>query len=73
MVMPYAALLYNAEGKTYVYTSPKPLHYVQAEVRSTASTASAWSWPRARRRHPRRDGRGRRGVRRPSSEIAGSH
>jgi hypothetical protein len=31
--VPYAALLYDPEGKTYVYTSPKELHYVRAEVR----------------------------------------
>lgn len=31
--VPYAALLYDPEGKTYVYTSPKELHYVKAEVR----------------------------------------
>jgi hypothetical protein len=32
-VVPYAALLYDPEGKTYVYTSPKPLQYVRAEVK----------------------------------------
>lgn len=31
-VVPYAALIYDAEGKTYVYTSPKPLSYLRAEV-----------------------------------------
>ena len=31
--VPYAALLYDPEGRTYVYTSPKELHYVKAEVR----------------------------------------
>jgi hypothetical protein len=31
-VVPYAALLYDPEGKTYVYTSPKPLQYVREEV-----------------------------------------
>jgi hypothetical protein len=30
--VPYAALLYDPEGKTYVYTSPKELRYVKAEV-----------------------------------------
>jgi hypothetical protein len=30
--VPYAALLYDPEGKTYVYTSPKELHYVKTEV-----------------------------------------
>jgi hypothetical protein len=32
-VVPYAALIYNPEGKTYVYTSPKPLEYLRAEVK----------------------------------------
>ena len=31
--VPYAALLYDPEGKTYVYTSPEELRYVKAEVR----------------------------------------
>lgn len=31
-VVPYAAVLYDAEGKTYVYTSPKPLTYLREEV-----------------------------------------
>jgi hypothetical protein len=31
-VVPYAALLYSPEGKTYVYTSPRPLEYLRAEV-----------------------------------------
>jgi hypothetical protein len=31
-VVPYAALIYDAEGKTYVYTSPKPLTYLREEV-----------------------------------------
>lgn len=34
-VVPYAALLYDTEGKTYVYTSPKPLQYVRDEVTVT--------------------------------------
>jgi hypothetical protein len=32
LVVPYAALLYDPEGKTYVYTSPKPLEYLRAAV-----------------------------------------
>ena len=32
LVVPYAALLYDPEGKTYVYTSPKPLEYLRAPV-----------------------------------------
>jgi hypothetical protein len=32
-VVPYAALLYSPEGKTYVYTSPRPLEYLRAEVK----------------------------------------
>jgi hypothetical protein len=32
LVAPYAALLYDPEGKTYVYTSPKPLEYLRAPV-----------------------------------------
>jgi hypothetical protein len=31
-IVPYAALLYDPEGKTYVYTSPRPLQYLRAEV-----------------------------------------
>ena len=31
-VVPYEALIYDAEGKTYVYKSPKPLSYVREEV-----------------------------------------
>ena len=32
-VVPYAALIYDPEGKTYVYTSPKPLEYLRDEVK----------------------------------------
>jgi hypothetical protein len=32
-VVPYAALLYAPDGKTYVYTSPKPLQYLREQVR----------------------------------------
>jgi hypothetical protein len=31
--VPYAALLYDPEGKTYVYASPRALHYVREKVR----------------------------------------
>jgi hypothetical protein len=31
-VIPYAALIYDPEGKTYVYTSPKHLSFVRAEI-----------------------------------------
>jgi hypothetical protein len=31
--VPYKALLYDAEGKTYVYTSPRALRYRREEVR----------------------------------------
>jgi hypothetical protein len=30
--VPYAALIYDPEGKTYVYTSRKPLSYLREEV-----------------------------------------
>jgi hypothetical protein len=33
VVVPYAALIYDAAGKTYVYTSPKPLSYRREEVK----------------------------------------
>ena len=33
LVVPYESLLYDAEGKTYVYTSPRPLNYLRAEVK----------------------------------------
>jgi len=32
-VVPYQSLIYDAEGKTFVYTSPKPLHFLRAEVK----------------------------------------
>jgi len=32
-VMPYAALLYDAEGNTWAYTNPEPLHYVRQPVK----------------------------------------
>ena len=32
-VVPYAALIYNGEGKTFVYTSPKPLSYERVPVK----------------------------------------
>jgi hypothetical protein len=32
-VVPYAALIYDPAGKTYVYTSPKPLTFMRAEVK----------------------------------------
>ena len=31
-VMPYAALLYDGEGKAFAYTSPKPLTFVRKDV-----------------------------------------
>jgi hypothetical protein len=31
-VVPYAALLYSPEGRAYVYTSPRPLEYLRAEI-----------------------------------------
>lgn len=31
-VVPYAALLYSPDGKTYVYTSPKRLQYLREQV-----------------------------------------
>jgi hypothetical protein len=32
LVAPYAALLYDPAGRTYVYTSPEPLSFERAEV-----------------------------------------
>jgi hypothetical protein len=32
-VVPYSALLYAPDGKTYVYTSSKPLQYVREQVK----------------------------------------
>jgi hypothetical protein len=32
-VVPYGAVLYNADGSTFTYTSPKPLVYVRAPIR----------------------------------------
>ena len=34
-VVPYAALVYDPEGKTFVYTSPKPLTYLREPVKVT--------------------------------------
>jgi hypothetical protein len=31
-VIPYAAVLYDAEGETWVYTSPEPLQFVRAPI-----------------------------------------
>ena len=31
-IMPYAALIYDADGKAYAYTSPEPLTYVRQEI-----------------------------------------
>ena len=31
-VVPYAALIYDPDGKTWVYTSPKPLQFLRAAV-----------------------------------------
>jgi hypothetical protein len=31
-IMPYAALIYDAEGKTYAYTAPEPLTYVRQQI-----------------------------------------
>ena len=33
VVIPYRALIYDPEGKTYAYTSPKDLQYVRKEVK----------------------------------------
>jgi hypothetical protein len=32
-VAPYVALIYDGEGKTYVYTSPQPLSFLRAAVK----------------------------------------
>ena len=32
-IMPYAALLYDAEGKAFTYTSPKPLTFVLKQIK----------------------------------------
>ena len=31
--MPYAALIYDAEGETYAYTAPEPLTYVRQQIK----------------------------------------
>lgn len=33
VAVPYQALLYDPEGKTYVYTSPRALRYMRQKVR----------------------------------------
>lgn len=32
LIVPYSALLYDAQGKTYVYTSPQRLRYLRRQV-----------------------------------------
>jgi hypothetical protein len=32
-VVPYAAVIYDPEGRTFVYTSPRPLTYVREEIK----------------------------------------
>jgi hypothetical protein len=32
LLVPYSALLYDAQGKTYVYTSPRRLRYLRRQV-----------------------------------------
>jgi hypothetical protein len=32
-VVPYAAVMYDPKGRTFVYTSPKPLTYVREEIK----------------------------------------
>jgi hypothetical protein len=32
-VVPYAAVIYDPEGRTFVYTSPRPLTYIREEIR----------------------------------------
>jgi hypothetical protein len=32
-IVPYESLIYDAEGKTYVYTSPKPLTFLRVPVK----------------------------------------
>ena len=32
MVLPYDAVIYGADGKTYTYTAPEPLTYVRQEI-----------------------------------------
>ena len=34
-VIPYDAVIYAADGKTFTYTSPKPLNYVRAPITVT--------------------------------------
>jgi hypothetical protein len=31
-IIPYSAVIYDAEGKAYAYTSPKPLTYVREAI-----------------------------------------
>jgi hypothetical protein len=33
LVMPYSAVMYEASGKAFTFTSPSPLAYVQSDVR----------------------------------------
>jgi len=32
-IMPYAALIYGADGNTYTYTAPEPLTFVRQEIK----------------------------------------
>jgi len=46
--IPYAAVLYDPEGRTWAYTNPEPLTYVRAEItiaKITGTTAVVTSGP----------------------------
>lgn len=50
VVIPYAAVLYDANGDTWAYTNPKPLVFVRAAIRVhhiTGRTAALSSGPTA--------------------------
>jgi hypothetical protein len=41
IVIPYAAVLYDADGATWTYTSPKPLVFVRHDIRVDAIEGNA--------------------------------
>ena len=69
LVIPYAAVVYDADGKTWVYTSPKPLTFVRSPItvaRIAGDKAFLSAGPGGR--HRGRDGGDGRAVRRRSRD-----
>jgi hypothetical protein len=72
VAVPSEAVMYEPDGKTFVYTVVAPRTYLARTCRWIASTAVGRAGRRAARGHDGRDGR-RREVYGAELEIAGSH